>query len=81
MTRAQETAQLINKYIPDLEITYDSNLCEGAPIPPEPKSGRYRPEAKVTERIYKALLILIIYSTTTRTIIMINLEKKTKIIQ
>ncbi|XP_052800306.1 serine/threonine-protein phosphatase PGAM5, mitochondrial-like isoform X2 [Mya arenaria] len=45
MTRAQETADIIHKHLPDLPRENDDMLREGAPIPPEPPSGNWRPEA------------------------------------
>ncbi|XP_059139054.1 serine/threonine-protein phosphatase PGAM5, mitochondrial-like isoform X2 [Physella acuta] len=46
MTRAIETAQLIHKYLPELDYKQDDSLKEGAPIPPEPPLGSWRPEQK-----------------------------------
>ncbi|KAI8442015.1 hypothetical protein MSG28_005665 [Choristoneura fumiferana] len=47
MTRAQETATLIAKHLPaDLEVVNCSLIEEGAPIPPEPPVGHWRPEPK-----------------------------------
>lgn len=47
MTRAQETATLIQKHLPaDLEVINCSLIEEGAPIPPEPPVGHWRPEPK-----------------------------------
>jgi len=47
MTRAKETADIIHKHLPELEREEDALLREGAPIPPEPPSGNWRPEAAV----------------------------------
>ena len=47
MTRAIETAELIHKHIPTLQHVTDDCLREGAPIPPEPPIGSWRPETKV----------------------------------
>lgn len=50
MTRAQETGKLIIEQLPikeSVEIRNDSLIEEGAPIPPEPKVGHWRPEASV----------------------------------
>lgn len=47
MTRARETADIIHKHLPELPREEDSLLREGAPIPPEPPSGNWRPEAAV----------------------------------
>ncbi|CAG5135356.1 unnamed protein product [Candidula unifasciata] len=46
MTRAIETAEIIHKYLPDIEHVTDDSLREGAPIPPEPPLGSWRPEQK-----------------------------------
>ncbi|KAH9524208.1 Serine/threonine-protein phosphatase pgam5, mitochondrial [Bulinus truncatus] len=46
MTRAIETAKLIHKHLPGLEYKQDDILREGAPIPPEPPLGSWRPEQK-----------------------------------
>ena len=48
MTRATETANIIGKELSkDLEVSSCDFLREGAPIPPEPPVGHWRPEAKV----------------------------------
>ena len=47
MTRALETAKLVNKHMPELILQTDDSLREGAPIPPEPPIGGWRPEPKV----------------------------------
>ncbi|XP_045173415.2 serine/threonine-protein phosphatase PGAM5, mitochondrial-like isoform X2 [Mercenaria mercenaria] len=44
MTRAKETADIIHKQLPDLPREECDLLREGAPIPPEPPSGNWRPE-------------------------------------
>ncbi|XP_046964040.1 serine/threonine-protein phosphatase Pgam5, mitochondrial isoform X2 [Vanessa cardui] len=47
MTRAQETAMIIAKHLPkDLEVKDCQLIEEGAPIPPEPPVGHWRPEPK-----------------------------------
>ncbi|XP_053617261.1 serine/threonine-protein phosphatase Pgam5, mitochondrial isoform X2 [Plodia interpunctella] len=47
MTRAQETAAIIAKHLDkNLEIKDCQLLEEGAPIPPEPPVGHWRPEPK-----------------------------------
>ncbi|CAG4933145.1 unnamed protein product [Colias eurytheme] len=47
MTRAQETAKIIAKHLPkDIEIKDCQLLEEGAPIPPEPPVGHWRPEPR-----------------------------------
>ncbi|XP_071946320.1 serine/threonine-protein phosphatase PGAM5, mitochondrial-like isoform X2 [Antedon mediterranea] len=45
MTRAIETADIIAKHFPDLPRKSCDFLREGAPIPPEPPAGHWRPEA------------------------------------
>ncbi|KAG8291856.1 Serine/threonine-protein phosphatase pgam5, mitochondrial [Homalodisca vitripennis] len=46
MTRAKETAALIQESLPNnLKVIHCPLLEEGAPIPPEPPLGDYRPEA------------------------------------
>lgn len=50
MTRAQETGKIILEQLPHrdlLSIEHDSLIEEGAPIPPEPKVGHWRPEPSV----------------------------------
>lgn len=50
MTRAQETGKIILEQLPhrdQLAIQNDSLIEEGAPIPPEPKVGHWRPEPSV----------------------------------
>ncbi|XP_022337675.1 serine/threonine-protein phosphatase PGAM5, mitochondrial-like isoform X2 [Crassostrea virginica] len=44
MTRAVETAEIIHKHLPHLTWEKEPNLCEGAPIPPEPPVGNWKPE-------------------------------------
>ncbi|KAJ8958480.1 hypothetical protein NQ318_002273 [Aromia moschata] len=44
MTRAQETGDIISLSVPDVPVTNCDLLREGAPIPPEPPLGRYKPE-------------------------------------
>ncbi|KAK3800314.1 hypothetical protein RRG08_020289 [Elysia crispata] len=46
MTRARETASIIHKSLPHLKHVQDDSLREGAPIPPEPPLGSWRPEQK-----------------------------------
>lgn len=36
LTRAVETADIIHKYLPTLEVEHDAILCEGRPVVPEP---------------------------------------------
>lgn len=45
MTRARESCEIIHKHLPDLPLRVDELLQEGAPIPPEPPVGHWRPEA------------------------------------
>ena len=48
MARAQETGAIISSFLSeDLPVSHCSLLREGAPIPPEPKVGGWRPEALV----------------------------------
>lgn len=50
MTRAQETGNIILKCLPEIEnlnIQHDSMIEEGAPVPPEPPIGHWRPEPAV----------------------------------
>lgn len=44
MTRARETADIIHKVLPDIPREETDILREGAPIPPEPPLGSWRPE-------------------------------------
>nr|XP_049699451.1 serine/threonine-protein phosphatase Pgam5, mitochondrial isoform X4 [Helicoverpa armigera] len=47
MTRAQETANIIAKHLDkDIEVKDCQLIEEGAPIPPEPPVGHWRPEPK-----------------------------------
>lgn len=48
MTRATETASIISKQLPDLEVISCDFLREGAPIKPEPPLAHWRPESKVS---------------------------------
>lgn len=49
MTRAQETGAIISSILPeDIPVEHCSLLREGAPIPPEPPLGHWRPEAAVS---------------------------------
>lgn len=51
MTRAQETAKLIAKFLDPTLATRDCSLIEeGAPVPPEPPVGHWRPEPHVRIR-------------------------------
>ncbi|CAG2254351.1 PGAM5 [Mytilus edulis] len=44
MTRAKQTADIVAKSIPDVPREETDILREGAPIPPEPPIGNWRPE-------------------------------------
>ncbi|XP_015510471.1 serine/threonine-protein phosphatase PGAM5, mitochondrial-like isoform X2 [Neodiprion pinetum] len=44
MSRAQETSKIIEKNFPEVPTKDDSLLEEGAPIPPEPPVGHWKPE-------------------------------------
>ncbi|KAF5307421.1 hypothetical protein FQR65_LT06935 [Abscondita terminalis] len=46
MTRAQETGDIINKTLGGLPVEDCNMIREGAPIPPEPPVGHWRPEAQ-----------------------------------
>uniref|UniRef100_A0A914C1P6 Serine/threonine-protein phosphatase PGAM5, mitochondrial n=1 Tax=Acrobeloides nanus TaxID=290746 RepID=A0A914C1P6_9BILA len=46
MNRATETAQLMMEQLPPLKSKSDSILEEGAPYPPEPRHGDWRPRLK-----------------------------------
>ncbi|XP_072326106.1 serine/threonine-protein phosphatase PGAM5, mitochondrial isoform X2 [Scyliorhinus torazame] len=49
MTRAKETAAIISKYLPDLEMMSCDLLREGAPIEPIPPVSHWKPEAMYHE--------------------------------
>lgn len=44
MTRAQETAKIIEESLPALPVENCSLIEEGAPVPPEPSTGHWKPE-------------------------------------
>ncbi|XP_064621018.1 serine/threonine-protein phosphatase PGAM5, mitochondrial-like isoform X2 [Lineus longissimus] len=46
LARAVETADIIHKHLPHLAMIEDPILVEGAPIPPEPPIGHWKPEAQ-----------------------------------
>lgn len=57
MTRAQETGNIILTQLDDdqkkiIDIRNDSLIEEGAPIPPEPRVGHWRPQPSVRSFIY-----------------------------
>ncbi|KAF7271738.1 serine/threonine-protein phosphatase Pgam5, mitochondrial-like isoform X2 [Rhynchophorus ferrugineus] len=49
MMRAQETGSIISTFLPDIPVSHCDLLREGAPIPPEPPLGTYRPESQFFE--------------------------------
>ncbi|XP_051888113.1 serine/threonine-protein phosphatase PGAM5, mitochondrial isoform X2 [Pristis pectinata] len=49
MTRAKETAAIIRKYLPGLEVMSCDLLREGAPIEPDPPVSHWKPEAMYHE--------------------------------
>lgn len=56
MTRAQETGKLILKqldHLDNLVVENDSLIEEGAPVPPEPKVGHWRPQNYVKFKFTK----------------------------
>lgn len=58
MTRAQETGKIILSHFEDksnLEIKNDSLIEEGAPIPPEPKVGHWRPQPAVIANFFSTV--------------------------
>lgn len=57
MTRATETAQLIHAYLEPLPLEPCELIREGAPVPPEPPVGSWKPEAKVVARIAKSIFV------------------------
>lgn len=59
MTRAIETASIITKTMNQtVKAESDEILEEGAPIPPEPPVGHWRPEASVCNLLQKVFKIL-----------------------
>ncbi len=49
MVRAIETSDIIKSQLAkDLPVETDPLLCEGAPIPPEPPVGHWKPELYVS---------------------------------
>ncbi|CAN7985868.1 unnamed protein product [Ixodes hexagonus] len=56
MTRATETARIIHGHFEHLPLEPCELIREGAPIPPEPPSGAWKPEAKVVARIPKSTI-------------------------
>lgn len=47
MTRAQETAKIIEKSLKNIKVKCDPILNEGSPIQPEPPSSNWKPEVNV----------------------------------
>jgi serine/threonine-protein phosphatase PGAM5 len=61
MTRAQETGKIILEQLPikeKISIKNCSLIEEGAPIPPEPKVGHWRPEPAVSNKNISSLSII-----------------------
>jgi serine/threonine-protein phosphatase PGAM5 len=59
MVRAIETADLIKEELsPSLDAHVDPMLCEGAPIPPEPPVGHWRPLMHVIIQLLKATFLI-----------------------
>lgn len=53
MTRAQETGKIISTSLPsNLKVVNCSMIEEGAPIPPEPPIGHWKPEDYVSTCFY-----------------------------
>lgn len=48
MTRAAESTQILSACFPDVPLESCDMLREGAPIPPEPPIGHWKPEASVS---------------------------------
>jgi len=47
MCRARETANIISKHLPNVPVNTCDLLQEGAPFPPEPPVGHWKPEFHV----------------------------------
>ncbi len=59
MIRAVETADIIKGQLAkDLPVSTDPLLCEGAPIPPEPPVGDWKPELYVNQSIFDKFFLL-----------------------
>lgn len=52
LSRAQETGKIISESLPEVPVDLDDLLVEGAPIPPEPPVGHWRPEKSVSCEIH-----------------------------
>ena len=61
MTRAQETAKIIESFLKNITIKSDSLLNEGSPIQPEPPSSNWKAEINVRIIIYMNLKFLYMY--------------------
>lgn len=59
MSRAQETGHIISQALPDVPVEHSSLLEEGAPIPPEPPIGHWRPETSASQLLMFLLLLMI----------------------
>lgn len=85
MTRAQETGTIISKALPSSPKVVNCSLIEeGAPIPPEPPIGHWRPEDSVNKQTILLLnsiafitffyhLFLNIISSSSRTVLALKL--------
>lgn len=49
MARAIETAQQISTSLPNVPVEQCALLEEGAPVPPDPPVGHWKPEVYVSE--------------------------------
>ena len=56
MTRAVETAEAITEHLPGIPVEKCDMLREGAPYPPEPPVGHWKPEQYVRTTVYAFLL-------------------------
>lgn len=73
LTRAKETAAIIQDSLPkDIQVTFCSLLEEGAPIPPEPPVGHWRPEAHVTISFNFIIVIVLIIKFIIRDVLQHN---------
>lgn len=57
MTRAQETAKIMQESLKTVATKDDLFLTEGAPIPPEPPIGHWKSEAHVSKLCYVIIKI------------------------
>ena len=77
MTRATETANIILESLDMKDVEKCDMIREGAPIPPEPPIGHWRPELHVTIKLlketqYQILKFLSLFSS----FILMDLELK-----